>query len=395
MAYLIDADTLQSNDFGYRFDEGEDVTVASGVLVSSTELAGVYSEYANSQLFNNGYIISTGASGGGLGVLFDLNDGSAFNAAGASITGFDIGVKFYGDRLALINDGTIRGLRQDGVFVAEFADDGIVNNIGTITATDRDPLFFQRRYRPNRQCRCDPGGHSGISSMVRQSTVTGTLRITNAAGGVIAGASCSIEILEVDNGKIFFDNRGVLTAMSIRRQLRQQRRSQSRPDPRHRPLRRRQRCLQRRRRQIRAVDGGSGKDTLAGGPAADRLSGGPGADILTGRGGADRFVFDTTLNPATNTDKITDFRVNTDKIVLDKGDGHFLAVGSPGVLGAARFHVGPAAADASDRIIYNPNTGALSYDHDGRGGDPQIRFAALTTHLALDHADFVVALIEA
>ena len=133
MAYLIDADTLRSNDVGYRYDEGEDVTVASGVLVSSTELAGVYSEYASSRLFNYGHIISTGASGGGLGVLFDLNDGSAFNAAGASITGFDIGVKFYGDRLALFNDGTVQGLRKDGVFVAEFADDGIVNNIGTIT----------------------------------------------------------------------------------------------------------------------------------------------------------------------------------------------------------------------------------------------------------------------
>jgi len=103
----------------------------------------------------------------------------------------------------------------------------------------------------------------------------------------------------------------------------------------------------------------------------------------------------TALNAADNTDRITDFTVNIDKIVLYKGPGHFLEVGPLGVLGAARFHVGQAAADASDRIIYNPNTGALSYDHDGRGGDPQIRFAALTTHLALDNADFVVALIEA
>ena len=213
---------------------------------------------------------------------------------------------------------------------------------------------------------------------------------------MIAGASYSIEILEVDNGKIFLDNRGVLNGdvgledsfannvVLNRGLIRGTVRFDEGND-----------VFNGAGGRSGAVDGGSGKDTLAGGPAADRLSGGPGADILTGRGGADRFVFDTTLNPATNTDRITDFRVNTDKIVLDKGEGHFLAVGSPGVLGAARFHVGPAAADASDRIIYNPNTGALSYDHDGRGGDPQIRFAALTPHLALDHADFVVALIEA
>ena len=40
---------------------------------------------------------------------------------------------------------------------------------------------------------------------------------------------------------------------------------------------------------------------------------------------------------------------NVDKIELD-----FPGLGPNGVLAAARFHVGAAAADHSDRIIYNP-----------------------------------------
>jgi Ca2+-binding RTX toxin-like protein len=101
---------------------------------------------------------------------------------------------------------------------------------------------------------------------------------------------------------------------------------------------------------------------------------------------------DAAVNAATNTDRITDFTVNIDKIVLRSGEDLFGAAGPPGVLGAARFHIGPAAADASDRVIYNPNTGLLYYDHDGRGGDPQVPFAELTKHLLLDHADFVIGL---
>jgi Ca2+-binding RTX toxin-like protein len=135
------------------------------------------------------------------------------------------------------------------------------------------------------------------------------------------------------------------------------------------------------------VNGRRGNDTLVGGGAADRLDGGYGNDILVGRGGKDKFVFSTDATNHPNVDTIRDFTVNVDKIIIDT---EVFQLGLPGVLAAALFHIGAHAADASNRIIYNPNTGALFYDHDGRGGDVQVKMAQLGAHLALDYADFVV-----
>jgi hypothetical protein len=57
---------------------------------------------------------------------------------------------------------------------------------------------------------------------------------------------------------------------------------------------------------------------------------------------------------------------------------------------AITFHIGAAAAGASDRIIYNSVTGGLDYDADGTGGTAAIRLAALGAGLALTSADFFV-----
>src|SRR5262249_3818443 len=101
--------------------------------------------------------------------------------------------------------------------------------------------------------------------------------------------------------------------------------------------------------------GSEGNDRLIGGAGNDRLDGGLGVDTLPGGPGRDHFVFDTGL---TNVDVITDFQVNVDKIELS-----LPGLGRPGLLlAAAKFHIGAAAADASDRIIYNPNSGFLFYD---------------------------------
>lgn len=57
---------------------------------------------------------------------------------------------------------------------------------------------------------------------------------------------------------------------------------------------------------------------------------------------------------------------------------------------AAQFRIGSAAADASDRFIYNKNTGALFFDSDGTGADTQVQFGQLSTNLAMTNNDIFV-----
>jgi Ca2+-binding RTX toxin-like protein len=126
---------------------------------------------------------------------------------------------------------------------------------------------------------------------------------------------------------------------------------------------------------------------LEGNAGRNDLMGLGGNDVLTGFGGADTFVFNAALNAVTNVDTITDFRVADDTMRLENA---FMTVLSTGQLGAAAFHIGAVAADASDRIIYNSGTGALSYDADGSGSGAAVKFAQLDTGLALTSADFFV-----
>ncbi|MET0428031.1 MAG: calcium-binding protein [Microvirga sp.] len=135
--------------------------------------------------------------------------------------------------------------------------------------------------------------------------------------------------------------------------------------------------------------GGGGNDTILGNGGNDRHEGGSGMDTLTGGSGLDAFVFNTTLNAATNVDRITDFSPVDDTILLEN-NAIFAAIGPNGTLAAAAFQVGPVAQDASDRIIYDPATGDLSYDMDGTGAAAAIRFAVLTPGLSMTNADFLV-----
>jgi Ca2+-binding RTX toxin-like protein len=61
------------------------------------------------------------------------------------------------------------------------------------------------------------------------------------------------------------------------------------------------------------LDGGAGNDLLNGGPGNDTLLGGAGSDTLIGGGGADSFVF----LPGFDTNRITDFAIGEDWLVLD------------------------------------------------------------------------------
>jgi len=59
-------------------------------------------------------------------------------------------------------------------------------------------------------------------------------------------------------------------------------------------------------------------------------------------------------------------------------------------MSSSAFYVGAAAHDSTDRIIYNSDTGALSYDPDGTGSAAAVQFAELSTKLALTNLDFLI-----
>ena len=61
------------------------------------------------------------------------------------------------------------------------------------------------------------------------------------------------------------------------------------------------------------IEGGKGADRIKGDGGNDRITGGAGDDILSGAAGADRFVF----ADGDGRDRITDFRVETDRLLLD------------------------------------------------------------------------------
>jgi Ca2+-binding RTX toxin-like protein len=142
-------------------------------------------------------------------------------------------------------------------------------------------------------------------------------------------------------------------------------------------------------------DGGGHGNNLAnrmiGNSGSNTFNGEPGNDTLTGRGGADDFHFSSPLNGTTNVDRVTDFTVGVDSLVLwwlafpafVRCDG----LNAPD-LAPSRLHIGVSATTDSHRIVYNPNSGALNYDSDGSGPTPAVRFATLSPDLALTGDDF-------
>ena len=131
-----------------------------------------------------------------------------------------------------------------------------------------------------------------------------------------------------------------------------------------------------------AVAGTNAADTLIGSAGDDTLGGGLGNDLLTGGGGADKFVFASIGD----VDTITDFQHGLDKIVFPGS----LAGLTPGTLAEGMFRNGTVAQDSDDRILYDQNSGALSFDVDGVGGYDAFQVAVIGNHPTLSASDFVV-----
>lgn len=155
------------------------------------------------------------------------------------------------------------------------------------------------------------------------------------------------------------------------------------------------------------LDGGSGNDfltgdyydpltgysdTLIGGTGNDTLIGGVGSDTLTGGTGSDNFRFDFTSE---GIDTITDFVAADDTIQIYGGLPNYVYGFGGGLVNGttittAQFALGNAAADTSDRFIYNKNTGSLFFDADGTGTSIQVQLASLATGLAMTSADIFI-----
>ena len=149
------------------------------------------------------------------------------------------------------------------------------------------------------------------------------------------------------------------------------------------------------------IYGELGNDSLSGGAGNDTLSGGAGNDTLTGGAGSDRFLFNTALATA-GVDRITDFSIPHDKIVLDKSVFSALETRPGNVLllrDYAEINVDAAAevvaaGNRVNEIVYNRQTGNLFYNPNsnaagfGAGGG---RFATIVgSPDNLDNTDFLV-----
>ncbi len=139
--------------------------------------------------------------------------------------------------------------------------------------------------------------------------------------------------------------------------------------------------------------GGNGlANVLVGNTGANRLNGAAGSDTLTGGQANDVFVFSSALG-SSNIDTITDFSNsggNNDTIWLE--NSIFTALTATGVLASAAFkNLDLAAADSSDRILYDQDHGDLYYDRDGSGtAYSAIKIAEISNFATLTYTDFSV-----
>jgi Ca2+-binding RTX toxin-like protein len=136
------------------------------------------------------------------------------------------------------------------------------------------------------------------------------------------------------------------------------------------------------------ITGNDGRNVLKGHGGNDTIDGKLGNDTLYGGAGRDKFVFSTALNSRSNIDRIVDFNVNDDTIRLE--NAIFTKLTKTGTLSRSFFKVGAQAGDSNDYIVYNKQTGVLSYDADGSGQGAAVKFAKVDANLDLTYRDFFV-----
>jgi serralysin len=399
-----DTDVFATTQPGIVFDTtDESWTITTSVLVSGNKNDGVDGSDDRQALTNQGSILTDA-----FGVTMTGSHAAIVNSDDARIIAVLAGVFADGDTVAIDNHGTIASLTRDGIDFGSDSSHVSLENSGSISGRYTGVLLSS-----------GAGGASGAdggsirnAGLIRADhdgivvfTAAGmTSTIVNAAGATIRGGQVAIE---VEKGGISLDNHGTVVGNVD---------ASSASD----------RDVVGNHGSITGavflgggndifvgsggtsgavlgdngndqLTGGRGGDTLYGDAGADRLiggggndqlDGGSGDDTLTGGQGRDQFFFRSDISASNNVDKITDFNVHADKIVL--GDRVFAGIGHGGVLPSGMFHIGAAAHDGNDHIIYNPSSGFLNYDANGNRPGDAVHFATLAPHLALTHADFLV-----
>ncbi|MCC0808953.1 hypothetical protein FPV16_22580 [Methylobacterium sp. W2] len=133
--------------------------------------------------------------------------------------------------------------------------------------------------------------------------------------------------------------------------------------------------------------GNARANVITGNGSSNMLTGGAGNDVLTGGAGEDTFLFRTKAGTA-NTDHIRDFSLADDVIALS---ANVFAGLTAGPLSEASFKdVASGSLDADDRVLYDRDTGLLSYDADGSGAGTALAIAVIDTKAALTFADVLV-----
>ncbi|HEX6691306.1 MAG TPA: M10 family metallopeptidase C-terminal domain-containing protein [Burkholderiales bacterium] len=153
--------------------------------------------------------------------------------------------------------------------------------------------------------------------------------------------------------------------------------------------------------------GGAGNDTLIGGRGTEDLHGEAGDDwlewgsdfqefnTLSGGAGNDRFVLRQTVDPSDALDDtIEDFASGADRLLFDNDAEDFGQLGAAGDFSAGdqRFHASAdgVAHDASDRIIYDTDSGVLWYDADGSGAGAAVEIVRLNGAPTVAASDITV-----
>jgi Ca2+-binding RTX toxin-like protein len=136
--------------------------------------------------------------------------------------------------------------------------------------------------------------------------------------------------------------------------------------------------------------GNSLNNTIVGNSGANLLRGSAGNDTLTGGAGVDTFRFSSALNGSTNADTVLDFSPADDVLQLDNST--FTKLTTTGMLSASNFRASSTgnAADSSDHVLYETDTGKLFYDADGNGASAKVLVATLSNLPTLSSADIFV-----